>query len=321
MRRVGFTLIEMVMVIVILGIVSMIGSDVISKMFRGHINAKITNDLEQKSDIVIDQIAKRLRNAIRPSIIARNSGDDRYKYLTDENLSGISPDMIEWLGRDYESFMGDPSDSNKPGWSGFIDVNSSQTTKKSFYTPGSKLSYASDVIESLSDNSTSLDDVNKRYPALVFKCAMSRDDNKSKWGWDHDRSAYPNDTNNTLVVKRRGEDILDIVSITGRGGIVLDQRNYLKQVCEQYYLTWSAYAIIPDRTGGNKHDFKLVLKYNYQPWYGDTYDDAKGEAILAEHVSAFRVRAFMDNIRIKVCLNDGNVTGTKLGFCKEKVLY
>ena len=116
---------------------------------------------------------------------------------------------------------------------------------------------------------------------------------------------------------------MDIVSINGIASVgnqLLDQSNTPKDVCEQYYLTWSAYAIAPDRTGGNDHDFKLVLYYNYQPWYGDTFRDAQ-KVVLAEHVSSFRVRAFLDNIRIKLCLNDGNITGTKLGFCKEKVLY
>jgi len=59
-KRRAFTMIELVMVIVVLGIVSMIATDIIANMYKGYMQTKIINDLEQKTDTLINQIAKRL---------------------------------------------------------------------------------------------------------------------------------------------------------------------------------------------------------------------------------------------------------------------
>jgi hypothetical protein len=77
---------------------------------------------------------------------------------------------------------------------------------------------------------------------------------------------------------------------------------------------------VPEGTDDN--DFNLTLKYNYQPWYGDKYSDANTRsAVLAEHVSTFRVMQVGETLRIKVCIQDGNITGEPVGFCKEKAIF
>jgi hypothetical protein len=223
--------------------------------------------------------------------------------------------MIEWFGYDYDSYIGDGNGSYSiPGWSGLVDVDSAQTGSTAplqrFIMPGSKLSYARNVIISLSDNRVNNNNTN-RLPILYTKC--HHDSNLSKLGYDIG-SGLPVTTfdNNTTIKVSFG--LLDNTTLSLR-----DDKGK-RDICEQYYLAWSAYAIVPE--GNNSNDFNLTLRYNYQPWNGEDYNSTTtSKQLLAEHVSTFRAMQVGDSIRVKVCINDGNITGIPYGFCKEKAIY
>jgi len=313
MKRRAFTMIELVMVIVILGIVSMIATDVIAKMYKGYIQSKIINDLEQKTETVIDQIAKRLQYRIKPTIIARQSGHNTYLALNSDELNSTSTayDMVEWIGYDNESFMGEHNGSfSVPGWSGFIDVDSGITSNalNQLKSPGSDLDIIERTVGALSDGAVSLVTAGKDRPAVIFKCPQG-DNNLSKYGWDWTR---PNlaDHNYTLAVIKNDVTTFGIVNPADAN----------RSICEQYYLAWSAYALVPEGDVNNTDDFNLTLRYNYQPWYGEKYTDGN-KSVLAEHVSTFRVMQVGETLRVKICIQDGNITGEPVGFCKERAIF
>jgi prepilin-type N-terminal cleavage/methylation domain-containing protein len=307
MKRRAFTMIELVMVIVVLGIVSMIATDIISHMYKGYIQTKIINDLEQKTETLINQIASRLQYRIKDSMIARDSTTQNFLAMNSEDINSSSFNMVEWIGYDYESFLGEHNGTfSYPGWSGFIDVDHPNTNNTQVVTPGSDLTIVERTAGALSNGDINISNPAKQHPALIFKCAKG-DANLSRYGWDYTVSNLA-DHNYTLAVSRSGTDIL-----------TFDTSQATRNICEQYYLAWSAYAIVP--VGTNAEDFNLTLRYNYQPWYGERYDQNATSQLLAEHVSTFRVMQVGDTIRVKVCIQDGNITGEPVGFCKEKAVF
>ncbi len=307
-KRRAFTMIELVMVIVVLGIVSMIATDIISHMYKGYIQTKIINDLEQKTETLINQIAKRLQYRIKDTMIARKKGTNDFLAMNSEDINTSSFDMVEWIGYDYESFLGEFNTTtgfSQPGWSGFIDVDDDTNTNNTqIKTPGSDLNIAERTIKALSYDQAGFTVANN-HPVLIFKCSKG-DSNLSLYGWDYTVSNLA-DHNYTLAVSRTGTDVL-----------TFDTAHASLNICEQYYLAWTAYALVPE--GNSADDFNLTLKYNYQPWYGEKYSDGNS-SVLAEHVSTFRVMQVGETIRVKVCIQDGNITGEPVGFCKEKAIF
>ncbi len=298
-NRAAFTLVEIVMVIIILGIVGMIGTDIISHMYSGYIRSKLVNDLQQKTELVLDQITKRLQYRIKDTAIARIDTSNSIKNLSDTDITGAYT-VLEWIGYDNESF-------NSGGWSGFVDVENSDTNGSQVKTQGSSLGVASSIISALSYGEVDLNDTTKDNPTLIFKC--KRDLNISKYGLDYNVKNLV-DFNNTLIVSSKvgADDILEFNPI----------QQGKKDICEQYYLAWSAYAIRPE---GSEDDFNLTLYYNYQPWEGEEFNADGTRSVLAEHVSTFRFLQIGKTLRIKLCMRDGNLTGEPVGFCKEKAVF
>jgi hypothetical protein len=304
-------MIEMVMVIVILGIVSMIGTDIIAKMYESYIRTQVINELQQKTELTIDQISKRLKYRIKPSTVAKNLQNTAiFKELSNDTNDIYN--VLEWIGYDNEGFKGDWNGAlNRytPGWSGFIDLNATGDTNTSqVSTKGSTLTAAERYIDILSygDINISSAVATDQYPALIFKKLDNIE--PVTFGFDPTR----NEANNTLPVRALTNDILEFVG---------NDRN--KTLYEQYYLAWSAYAIAPENTDNNE-SFDLFLHYNYQPWYNERFDDTnttRRRVLLAEDVSTFVFTQTGSTIQIKLCIQDGNKTGVPIVFCKEKAIF
>ena len=294
----AFTMIEMIMVIVVLGITASIGADIIVQLYENYVKTRAINRLQAQTEVVLEQIAKRLQFRIKDSVIARDKTNfNDYVTLTDAN---DSYEILEWLGKDNEGLRG----INKPGWSGFIDLDSPQTNKalRTLKTPGSDLNITNSIIKGLSYDDIDMTDPTKQKPAIIFKGQSTFD--LSQFGWDGV------DGNYTIKVKftMPNRDILEI-----NDTVVPDE------IFEQYNLSWSAYAIVPE--GNNTNDFNLTLHYNYQPWEDENYTVGQS-SLLAEHVSTFKFTKIGDTIRLKLCIHDNNQSGNfDFAFCKEKVIF
>ena len=313
-KRAAFTLIEIIMVIVILGVVAMIGTDIIAKMYQGYMRSQIISELQQKTELALDQITKRLKYRIKASVVTKDASDTGvFKSLSDDTNGTYN--MLEWIGYDNEGFLGEynaTANSFTPGWSGFIDLyaGAGNTDENQTLTKGSTLSYAQRTIMALSYGGVNLSDPDtaKDHPAMIFKKHFFGATPRT-FGFDPNS----NDHNDTYPVRSVGDNKL-----------IFTEPIQDKRILEQYYLAWSAYAIVPV---GDEDDFNLTLHYNYQPWelVGGThekFDDATTEkSLIAEHVSTFRFTQTGNTIRIKLCIQDGNQTGTPIGFCKEKAVF
>ena len=140
--RPAFTMIELIMVIIILGIVSSIAAEIIAKVYEGYIIQRAQHRASSKTALAALQIANRLAYAI-PGTVVRKSGIAMVG--TDINEPGnINDRILQWVGADADSFKAITSAANRlPGWSGFCDVNVSTTA--SISTPGSNLSLVNTI--------------------------------------------------------------------------------------------------------------------------------------------------------------------------------
>ena len=310
MRKRAFTLIEIVMVIVVLGVVAMIGTNIITHMYEGYIRSKVVNKLQADSEQILDKISKRLMYRIKNSVVTSELGSN-YLKLSNPNVTR-DYDVLEWIGYDNEGMVGEFIGGRFAGWSGFIDLDNNSTNKYGFVTSGSILYNVKKIIDSLSYNSVNLSSFGGG-AAIIFKCTHNSSVQSYGYLNANHSSVYP-------------------VHISTNTQLVFDTTPASIDYCEHYYLTWSAYAIVPenvtnatdasgnvltDSAGNNIKDFDLYLYYNYQPWQNERYKQGK-KALIAKHVSTFRFIQVGSTIRVKLCLRDAT---TKYGFCKERAIY
>lgn len=299
LKKKAYTMIELVMVIVVLGIVASIGAEIVVKLYDNYIKTRSINRLQAQTELVLDQISKRLSYRIKGSIITRSKSNfNHYAALSDANNSY---QILEWIGKDNDGFRG----VSKPGWSGFVDLYSSDTNRSQIKTPGSELNTTNNIIWALSNKDVKLSSTwMGQKPAIIFK--GSSDYNVSQYGWNGTRGLYTYrvDYNNSA------NNILHLID---------SNSTYPSEIYEQYNLAWSAYAIVPK---GSADDFNLTLYYNYQPWENERYDQDASASVLVEHVSTFRFIQIGNTIRIKLCIHDDNYSGNfDFAFCKERVVF
>lgn len=142
----AFSLVELIFVIVVLGIVASLGSEIIAKVYESYIVQRAEYRTNIKTELALDEIANRLRYAIPGTVIARQSPGGTSVDIT--NVTASDYKVLQWVAYDGDSFEAITSDSDrKPGWSGFCDIKASSAS--SIATPGSNLGLASEIITKL----------------------------------------------------------------------------------------------------------------------------------------------------------------------------
>lgn len=302
--RKAFTMLELVMVMVIMGIVASIGAEIIALMYTNYLRSRTINMLESKTEITLEQIAKRLQYRIKESVITREKGSGNFMAVS--SYVGVGDyNILEWIGYSNESLLGTP----RPGWSGFIDLDNNDTNsttipRPTLKTSESNLTDASATMSALTEGKIDL--TATKEAALIFKGSAY---NIGDFGWGN-----PTNSDGIATLKVRVGGAIDIFEISN------DANPTPTEISEQYYLSHTAYAIVPGDV--NSTDFNLTLHYNYQPWHDNEYIDGNA-SVLAEHVSLFRFKQDESILRLKLCLHDANLTGTgdRIVVCKEKVVY
>ena len=317
MKRRGFSLIEVVFVLVILGIVASISSQIIVQVYENYILQRAIYSVSRKTELIATQIVNRLTYRIEGTTISKDhqaflSGtvtNNDWLPIEDVPTGGDKYTTIEWIGYDNDSFA---SDTN-PNWSGVAnyeyDVNRSR-----FITIGSNLNKSATIMSNLSNGRVDL--TTNRPAGLLFiennnYYTDSKEYSPLCMGMIPELSTstrdciFPvyNDTNNSLTFTRSRDTNHTIRP---------------KIITERYKLAWSAYAIAPEQQPNGL--FKLVLYSNYQPWNGDSYLDANTtKHTLMTNLSVFKFSESGGIIHFKLCateeLGDNNIST-----CKEKVI-
>ncbi len=311
--RSAFSMLELIFVIVILGIVSSIGAEIIAKMYGNYIVQRALHRTSVKTELVATQIANRLAYAIPNTVIARLNSST---FESIDNAPVKTYNILQWIAYDADSFGAITSaaaGNRNPGWSGFCDVNDTvNTTTNTISTPGSDLSLANTIITNLSGtNAKSLTDAGIVFPRTYnvhrvgFKETASDNAGVSK-------VATSSATTGTTIT-------LDSVTAGTR------------KVKEHYKLAWTAYAIVPTelttaqyatrRLSSTHKIYDLVLHYNFQPWDNSYYDAAATKkTTLLRNVSVFNFMGTGDTIRFKLCTQENIGETDSITMCKEKAV-
>jgi len=286
MKR-AFTLIEIIFVLIVLGILAAVGSEVLFKVYENYLFSRSVENSSYKLDVALLQITKRLSYRIPSSEIVRDSAGN----INTLNIPASSAySHLEWIGRAYEAKRGLwNGNTYAPGWSGLADL--SQSSKQRLVTPGSNLSYAKQIISSVYGRN--LDNPNNGC-AVVFYDTYSGNPINA-FGWD-------GSTPNAIYTVHRQNNKT----------FIFDNASS-KRISDIYDLTCSAYAI------RHENNNTLTLYYNYRPWLGETYQN--GQSItLVDNVTSFQIRKRDRSIEIRLCVED-NTTGTPVEFCGKKVVF
>jgi type II secretory pathway pseudopilin PulG len=303
-QRTAFTMIELVFVIVLMGIIGAISSDLITNV---HLNSLFQQDasrVHQQSRLAVEKIRAYLQRSIYDSIVHQENGNTFVGYLgqADALTGGEGDKTIQWIGKDIESLQGmwkNTENENYPGYSAFANIVTSSGAEIS--TSDCDLGIAN-TIQSALTGKTSWGNTGDYRSALFFRSGYEHY-NASVAYWDGNSSG-------TLQALFPIINITQDTNTSNGGTLTLERKPPI--ISEQYMLTYSAYAL-------HLQENNLTLFYNYRPWNGETFTDGQS-AIFLEHVSSFSIWGENGGnlIRFRVCIQDDS---TEIGsYCKESMV-
>lgn len=316
--RRAFTMIELIMVIVVLGIVGMIVIEVLAQAYKGAFYQQKYAEREVELEQVITIIEKRLKDALVDSIVLLDKNGAAGACEAIGTQSDTDDFTAAFIAVDRDSMNGMWNGArSQNGWS--EDANISIVGANTVLTsPDANFSIADTVISTVFPGKTILDAAVYRYPLITDACTDFR---------------WTGAAANALdIVTGFNAATPTRLTISGATGLNSQQT---------YRLAASAYAFKRNAgPAGNTGDGTLIMYSNFQPWLGDTYLANGTAAIVAEHVSHFAIR--MDSgsahsmvgnpsltgafYRINVCMkvvSDTNdtVNTAEDQICKEKSVY
>ena len=311
MKR-AFTLLELVVVIVVLGIIAMMSFNAIMNIYSNYFQTKTVNELETQTEIALEQISKRLEHRIKPSVIARKT-DGAFLALNDSGVNlNAEYEILEFIPYAYEIFNDVPSGNKAGRYSGYADLAKSSPAT-GLISPGSN--FSTEVVETIKDltcredtNATCVD-FTKKDGGVVAIFSDVYYNVQSSFGYSN--GTVPVDLDIAKVgVKSTDGDTLEISGFAN------------KQISEQYHLAYTANAIVPEQSADPKDTangvFDLNLYYDYRPWMGEKYKKNGEKATLAKNVTRFVFTEKNGVIVLKLCMRAKN---SEVTICKSKAVY
>ena len=352
MKR-GFTLIELVFVIVVLGIISMFGADLYTKIYKSYVHVRAVNQLEARTQNAMMLITNRLEDRIKSSTIGRDLAVNDFVPIS--GLTNPRFDILEWIGQSVETRN---INQRTPGWSGFMSMSQLRDTtwvadtNNAGYiadtrTPfnmvslGSNFPQVARIVGNLRATTYNRPSTNTQV-AVIFRVVTNDASPTSvNIGFGYDGRVEDDGSNRVLIAVGTPSDA-GSGSIQGET-ITINQYPFnpnnanSQEFSEQYYIAHSAYAIVPanvvtytkDNAGNLSKNFDLVLRYNYRPWStvaGDAHSyNTASSSLLAEDVSLFRFKDDNGAVALKLCMRDDgrnfDPAELDLNVCKAQVVY
>ena len=311
MKR-AFTLLELIIVIVILGIIAMMSFNAMMNIYSNYFQTRTVNELETQTEIALEQISKRLEHRIKPSVIARKT-NGAFLALNDSGVNlNAEYEILEFIPYAYEIFNDVPSGNKAGRYSGYVDLAKSSPAT-GLISPGSN--FSTEVVETIKDltcredtNATCVDFKNKDGGVVAIFSDVYYNV-QSSFGYSNGTVPVSLDIAKVGVKSTDGNTL----EISGFGG---------KQISEQYHLAYTANAIVPEQSADPKDTangvFDLNLYYDYRPWMGEKYKQNGEKATLAKNVTRFVFTEKNGVIVLKLCMRAKN---SEITICKSKAVY
>ena len=315
MKR-AFTLLELVVVIVVLGIIAMMSFNAIMNIYTNYFQTRTINELETQTEIALEQISKRLEHRIKPSVIARKSKVENDFYALNDSRVQLKDgyEILEFIPYAYEIFndvtemdatTGDViKKDGKPvigRYSGYVDLAKS-SPMTGLISPGSK--FTTGVVETIKDltcrdetRDATCVDFTKKDGGVVAIFSDVYYNVQSSFGY----------SNGTVPVS------LDIATVGVKNG---------QSGLNGNTLAYTANAKVPEQSADPKDTangvFDLNLYYDYRPWMGEKYKPNGEKATLAKNVTRFVFTEKNGVIVLKLCMRAKN---SEITICKSKAVY
>lgn len=309
MKR-AFTLLELVVVIVVLGIIAMMSFNAIMNIYSNYFQTRTVNELETQTEIALEQISKRLEHRIKPSVIARKPSGE-FLALNDSGVNLVAEyEILEFIPYAYEIFNDVPSGNKAGRYSGYADLAKSSPAT-GLISPGSN--FTTGVVETIKDltcredtNATCVDFKDKDGGVVAIFSDVYYN--------VQDSFGYKGDITKLDIAK---------VGVKSTDGNTLEISGFDgKQISEQYHLAYTANAIVPEQSADPKDAtngvFDLNLYYDYRPWMGEKYKPNGEKATLAKNVTRFVFTEKNGVIVLKLCMRAKN---SEITICKSKAVY
>jgi len=333
----AFTLFELIVVIIIMGMLGIISVEILQRVYKDYIVSRELSKLSIKTDNALNILAAKLRNRIKNSVIAvecnasnlNSASSDSCLYNGNKNFISISRigvsnnsdkyPVLEWLYVSSYSKKGMWWDDKKgyvqPGWSGFVDLKETNISSGDEYnisTPDSNFTIVQ-YIDGNYSQSWGVRGFNNVFDSnitvLVFSGSDGRGDFKdmnSSYGY------YDMNATRVFKIKKLSDTELNLKAFTESNS---------STVYEGYYLVRGAMAVVPVYIS-KYNDYNLTLRFNYFPWNHQNYMDGN-VSVLASHVTQFKFKEEKGVLRIYMCISSPNVkfNDYNLTICKEKVVF
>ncbi len=331
----SFTLIEILIVVIIMGILATISTKILIKVYQNYNYSKEINRLTNQTDMILNIIASKLQSRVPNTLIGVecnvsnggciNGNIQGFNALSDIPYNQLSKyKALEWLGKDIYSKRGIWNDSKKevtPGYSGFVDLKKTYEYGNDEYnitTPDSNFTYVREIDGNwTADYGITGNIFSNKHEVLIFSGPDNRGDiTDINHSYGYYEQTYPNNKAQMVFqIKTDSDFSKNILHIKA-----IDISNQTS-VYEKYFLINSAYAIVPS-FNPQSGDFNLTLFYNYYPWNGQEYKDGN-KSLLASNVTQFKFRDENGVVRVLICIDSPKIKTSSgpLTVCKEKVIF
>ncbi len=304
MNKKGFTLIEMIFVVVLSSILAAGTFKAMEALFVRSAKAKAITELSMQSQIVLDQIGIMLYNRVPNSVIGSTTGFGSCQPI---NEITSSHNTLQWLGTMDDELIARRYD-------GFVDLALSDSSTNTLIVP--------DIDASL----------NSPHINLVFAGAFDAGTESAK---ACDGAFGFNNPNSDLAFEITiGANQIQITDSTQPDYIY--EKYYLTDTA--YAITRGAHltqADLEDKCNDGNYEFPkgssfentLFLFHDFQPYNGETFcGDSSGiregnVSILAEEVNGFEVSYENDTIRVKIDMLRDIRGSNDVHISKQKVVF
>jgi len=315
--RKAFSLIEIVFVIVILGIVASIASEIIVQVYENYLTQRAVYRVNFKTELAVNEIVNRLTYRIQKSTVSKDhlafkagapTAND-WLPIADVPTGGTKYTTIEWIGYDSDTLSSDKI----PNWSGVANYQTASID--GFTTLGSDLNNTAKLVSYLSNGKVNLSST--KAGAVIF---MQNDN------YYTGVNEYSPDCMGLIPELNSSTDCIFPVYVDTNNSFKFTRVNdphsstlRPKIITERYKFAWSAYALVPEPKGNGLFD--LYLYSNYQPWNGESYlDPNTTKNILIDNVSVFKFSENAGIIHFKLCIVEQVSEENNISTCKEKVV-
>ena len=318
MKSNGFSMIELVVVIIVVSILATGTTIALSELYNRSMKSKAISELSYDSQLLIEQISQLLSARVPSTVIGYDMTNDSFEPIYNMNHEYK---ILEWIGRSIESF-------NLKEYSSFIDLEKSDRNSKSLYSPDSNFSKLSNSIKDKFEISSS-NIYHDEIVALIFSGS-----------YDEGSFIYSNEFNNSFGWHENSNNYIYEINSIDENNITLKRKP--STIYEKYFLIDSAYAIARGKDidisanciqdlNVSVDENSLFLFFNYRPWRGESFcadlnaPFTEGNVtILSTEVSGFEIDFANGNLIFNVTLKrfiPKRAKKNSITISKQKVVY